>query len=168
MQSIYDITMQDIKGNDVSLGDFRGRVMLIVNVASQCGYTHHYEGLQELFEEYRDRGFTILGFPSNDFGEQEPGSNEEIREFCTTQYGVTFPMFAKIKILGDEGSPLYKLLASSETEPIHAEEIRWNFVKFLVDREGNIVKRFGHRMPPESREIREAIEELLSRETVPS
>lgn len=159
--SIYDFTMKSIDGDDVKLDQYRGKVMLIVNVASQCGYTPQYEGLQKIYATYKDRGFVVLGFPANNFGGQEPGSDQEIKTFCTTRYNVTFPMFSKISVKGADQHPLYKFLTDAETNPAFAGEISWNFNKFLVDRTGRIIARFESRDKPESEKVIQAIERAL-------
>ncbi|GIU81482.1 MAG: glutathione peroxidase [Pyrinomonadaceae bacterium] len=162
-RSIWDIKAIDIDGNEVALSKYKGNVLLIVNVASKCGYTPQYEGLQKIYEKYKDKGFYVLGFPANNFANQEPGTNEEIKEFCTTRYKVTFPMFAKISVKGDDIHPLYKFLTSKETNPNFAGEITWNFNKFLIDREGNVVARFSSKDAPESEAVTQKIEEYLAK-----
>ena len=162
VSGIYAFTMKSIDGRDVSLADYRGKVLLIVNVASKCGFTGQYEGLQKLYETYEKRGLVVLGFPSNDFLGQEPGSNEQIASFCRTTYGVTFPMFAKISVKGREPHPLYRFLTGRETNPDFPGDITWNFNKFLVGRDGRIVARFGSRTKPESPEVAAAIEKALA------
>jgi glutathione peroxidase len=159
--SIYEFTVEDIEGNEVGLGDFRGRVLLIVNVASKCGFTPQYEGLQELYETYRDRGLVVLGFPANDFLWQEPGTNAEIKTFCSTRYGVTFPMFAKISVKGRDQHPLYRFLTDKRTNPEFGGRITWNFNKFLIGRDGTIRARFGSRTTPDDPKVAAAIEEAL-------
>jgi len=154
--NIYDVTVKDMSGNDVSLSDFKGKVLLIVNVASKCGYTHQYEGLEKLYETYKDKGFEILAFPCNDFGGQEPGTNEQIKEFCTTTFGVSFPLFDKIKVLGEEKEPLYRELINNPTT--EQGDIKWNFEKFLISKEGNVVARFRTKVEPMSDEIVKAVE----------
>ena len=156
-----DQTVQTLDGKTKSLADYRGKVLLIVNTASQCGYTPQYAGLEKLYQTYRGRGFEVLGFPCNDFGAQEPGSAEEIRTFCDTRYHVTFPMFAKVKAKGDK-SPLYKALTEETADGIKGE-VKWNFTKFLVDAAGHVVARFESRAEPESAEVTQAIEKLLPR-----
>ncbi len=160
-KSVYDFTLKDSKGKDVKLEEFRGRVVMLVNVASKCGYTPQYEGLQKIYERYKDRGFTILGFPANNFGAQEPGTNEEIQEFCRINYGVTFPIFAKISVKGDDQHPLYKYLTERETNPDFAGQIKWNFNKFLVGRDGRILARFDSADKPEDARVTQAIEAAL-------
>ncbi len=157
VMSIYEFIMNNIDGNPVKLEQFRGKVIMIVNVASKCGFTPQYAGLERLYQTYQDSGFVILGFPANNFLGQEPGSNEEIKNFCTLTYGVTFPMFAKISVKGKDQHPLYKYLTSKETNPQFAGDISWNFNKFLIDRNGNIVARFGSRTKPEDDEVIQAI-----------
>ena len=147
--SIYDIEVTTIDGVVQRLDVFRGRMLLIVNVASRCGYTSQYRGLEALYRRHRDRGFAVLGFPCDQFGHQEPGTDADIRRFCTLTYNVTFPMFSKIKVNGDQTHPLYKLLKSEKKGMFGLEGIKWNFTKFLVDREGTVVKRYGSRETPE-------------------
>ena len=163
-RSIYDFTMRDIDGNDVSLETFRGKVVMVVNVASKCGFTGQYAGLQALYETHKDRGFAILGFPANDFLWQEPGSDSEIKQFCTLNYGVTFPMFAKIHVKGRDQHPLYAYLTGKRTNPEFGGKITWNFNKFLVGRDGRIVARFGSRTKPDSPDVAAAIEKALAAE----
>lgn len=154
--SIYNFSVDPIAGEATDLSEYKGQVMLIVNVASECGFTPQYEGLQELWERYQDRGLAVLGFPTNDFGGQEPGTNEEIAEFCTGTFGVDFPMYSKITVKGEETHPLYAHLVD-ET----GEEVSWNFNKFLVNREGKVLRRFESKVEPLSEELVGAIEELL-------
>jgi len=161
-KSIYELVVKDIDGNDFKLEQFKGNVLLIVNVASKCGFTSQYAGLQKLYEKYQDQGFVILGFPANNFLGQEPGTNEEIKQFCSINYGVTFPMFAKISVAGDDQAPLYTYLTQPATNPKFAGKISWNFNKFLISREGEIVDRFGSRDKPESEKVIQAIEKALS------
>ncbi len=160
-RSVLDFTMEDIDGQEVSLGDYRGKALLIVNVASRCGYTPQYEGLQALYAKYRDQGLVVLGFPANNFLGQEPGTNEEIKSFCSTKYGVTFPMFAKISVKGDDIHPLYRFLTGKDTNPGFAGEISWNFNKFLVGRDGKIVARFESSDAPQSAKVVQVIESAL-------
>ncbi len=145
--SIYDYTVKDQNEQDVSLRDYQGKVLLIVNTATGCGFTPQYEGLEELYEKYADQGFEILDFPCNQFAGQAPGSDEEIADFCNSRYGVTFPQFHKIKVNGEETEPLYTFLKSA-----NGGRIKWNFTKFLVDREGNVIARFAPFKKPESLE----------------
>lgn len=159
--SLYDISVETIDGETVSLDRYRGRVMLIVNVASKCGFTYQYETLEKLYREYRDRGLVVLGFPSGDFLGQELGSNEEISSFCTLNYGVTFPMFAKIHVAGGRIHPIYDYLTSKETNFEFAGRISWNFNKFLVSENGAIIDRFGSNVEPDSLEMMNAIEAAL-------
>jgi glutathione peroxidase len=159
--TIYEITARTIDGDERSLRDYAGKVLLVVNVASQCGLTPHYAGLQELYENFRDRGLVVLGFPCNQFGAQEPGSEAEIKTFCETRYGVTFPMFAKIDVNGPTRHPLYAFLTEQPTQPDGPGDIQWNFAKFLVDRSGKVVARFAPPTKPVSDEIVSAIEKLL-------
>lgn len=156
MTSVLDFTLKDIRGRDRALSEYKGKVLLIVNVASKCGLTPQYKGLQELYDRYKERGFMILGFPANDFLWQEPGSDEKIAQFCETKFGVSFDMFSKISVKGRNIHPLYKFLT---TESGHPGKIKWNFHKFLVDREGNVVANIQPRTEPE--EIAPLIEKLL-------
>lgn len=155
-EGAHAFTMIDINGEEVDMRRYRGKVALIINVASRCGYTSQYEGLQALYEAYRDQGFVILGFPANNFGSQEPGSNEEIAEFCSANYGVTFPMFAKISVKGDDMHPLYAYLTGES-----GQQVSWNFNKFLINAEGGYVQHYLSATTPESAELRDAIEALL-------
>lgn len=159
--SIYDFTMTDIDGKEVSLGVYKEKVILIVNVASKCGYTYQYEDLEQLYERYKESGLVILGFPTNDFLGQEPGTDSEIKSFCTLTYGVTFPMFSKIKVTGRKKNPLYLFLTERASNRDFSGRITWNFNKFLIDKKGNIVNRFGSRTEPLSEEIISAVEEIL-------
>jgi glutathione peroxidase len=159
--TLYDFTAQSIDGEERPLRDYAGKVLLVVNVASQCGLTPHYAGLQELSESFRNRGLVVLGFPCNQFGTQEPGSEAEIKTFCETRYGVTFPMFAKIDVNGGTRHPLYAFLTEQPTQPDGPGDIQWNFAKFLIDRSGKVVARFAPPTKPVSDEIVSAIEKLL-------
>ncbi len=159
--SVLDFTMKDIDGKPVDLAKYKSDVILIVNVASKCGYTPQYDGLERIYEKYKDRGFTVLGFPANEFGKQEPGTNSDIKTFCTTQYGVKFPMFSKIVVKGEGIDPLYQYLTSAETNPKHAGAIPWNFTKFLVNRQGEVIARFAPKDEPESEKVTKAIEDAL-------
>lgn len=155
--NIAGITVKTMDGKEKLLSDYKGKVLLIVNVASKCGYTKQYDGLQKIYEQYKDKGFEILAFPCNDFGGQEPGTNEEIESFCKTNYNVSFTLFDKIKVLGGEKSPLYTKLINFEP----TGDISWNFEKFLVDKNGNVVGRYKSKVKPESEELTGAIEKLL-------
>ncbi len=161
MSTIFDFSVDTIDGKSVSLSEYKGSVVMIVNVASKCGFTPQYEGLQELYEQYKERGFTILGFPANNFMWQEPGSDEEIKSFCKINYGVTFPMFSKISVKGKDIHPLYEFLTSTETNPDYSGKITWNFNKFLIGRDGSIINRFDSKVEPKSDEVIKAIEEAL-------
>ncbi|MFC2077096.1 glutathione peroxidase [candidate division KSB1 bacterium] len=156
--------MKDIDGETVGLERYKGRVVLMVNTASKCGNTPQYEALQSIYEKYKDRGLTVLAFPANNFGRQEPGTDSEIKQFCQTNYGVSFPIFAKVSVKGDDICPLYGYLTSESTNPGFSGEISWNFEKFLLDRDGRVVARFAPKTKPDSREIISALEkELASR-----
>ena len=161
MKSIYDFTVKDIDGRDVKLERYKGKVVMIVNVASKCGFTQQYEGLQKIYSQYKDQGFVILGFPANNFLGQEPGTNEQIKQFCSLNYNVTFPMFSKISVKGKDIEPLYKYLTEKKTNPEFPGKISWNFNKFLVDPMGKIVARFGSKTKPESEKVIQAIEKTL-------
>ena len=163
MSSIYDFIVTDIDGIEVRLSDYRGKVLLIVNVASRCGFTDQYADLQKLHETYGERGLVILGFPANNFLWQEPGSNDEIKQFCTTRYAVTFPMFAKISVKGSDQHPLYAFLTSKKTNPRFGGAVAWNFNKFLVGRGGQVMDRFGSRAKPMGDAIGTAVEHALAK-----
>jgi glutathione peroxidase len=163
VKSVLDFKIKDIDGRDVKLNKYKGNVLLVVNVASKCGYTPQYEGLQAIYDKYQAKGFYVLGFPANNFGEQEPGSAKEIKEFCESKYKVKFPMFAKISVKGEDQNPLYKFLTSKETNPNFAGDITWNFNKFLIDRKGDVVARFTSKDTPESETIKKAIEKELNK-----
>jgi glutathione peroxidase len=150
MATVHDFTVDDIQGDPVSLGRYKGEVLLIVNVASKCGFTPQYKGLEALQRRFHDRGFDVLGFPCNQFGAQEPGDEEEIAQFCELNYGVTFPMFAKIDVNGNTAAPLYKHLKNAKKGLLGTEAIKWNFTKFLVDRNGEVVARYAPNDTPES------------------
>ena len=152
-------TMKTIDGADKPLADYKGKVLVIVNVASKCGFTPQYEGLQKLYEEKKDKGLVILGFPANNFGNQEPGSDAEISKFCSSKYNVTFPMFSKISVKGADMHPLYQHLTSLP-KPMGGE-VRWNFEKFVVDRSGEVVGRFGSRTAPDDKELNDLIDKSL-------
>jgi glutathione peroxidase len=159
-QTVYDFSLESLSGEEVSLSQFEGNVLLIVNTASECGYTPQYKELQELYEEYNDQGFYVLGFPANNFGGQEPGSDEEIAQFCEMNYGVTFPMFTKISVKGDDQHPLYNYLTQTDN-PDFTGEIGWNFEKFLVDRNGNVVRRFKSNVTPMGEELTSAVKDII-------
>jgi glutathione peroxidase len=159
-RSVLDFTLKRIDGREQSLSDYEGQVLLLVNVASKCGLTPQYEGLEKLYEDRKDRGFAVLGFPANQFAGQEPGTNEEIADFCRSTYGVKFPMFSKIVVKGDGIHPLYRHLTSLPA-PLGGE-VEWNFQKFLVDRSGEVVARFSPRTPPEDPELMAKIDALLA------
>jgi glutathione peroxidase len=158
--SIYDFTLPSIDGKPMPLADFKGKVILVVNVASRCGFTPQYTALESIYETYKHQGFVILGFPANNFGGQEPGTNAEIKTFCSAKYGVTFPLYGKVSVKGDDQTPLYKYLTTS-ANPSLTGDIKWNFTKFLVDRNGNVVQRFEPQTTPDSPEVLAAIEKAL-------
>ena len=155
---IYDFVVKDSKGNDVSMADYKGKVLLIVNTATGCGFTPQYDGLQDLYEKYNSQGFEILDFPCNQFANQAPGTEEEIASFCQSRYGITFRLFSKINVNGDDAEPLYKYL-KEQKKGVLGNNIKWNFTKFLVDREGNVTERFAPTVTPET--IDPKIKELL-------
>jgi len=158
---LYDTKISTLDGKGDLLGDQKGKVALVVNVASKCGLTPQYTGLEKIHEQYAERGFTVLGFPSNQFGAQEPGSPEEIATFCSTSYGVTFPLSEKIDVNGDDRHPIYAELTESADAEGHTGDIRWNFEKFLVGRDGKVIQRFSPMVDPEAPEVIEAIEKAL-------
>ena len=159
MASIYDFSVTDISGKPVKLDKYRGRAMLIVNTASKCGYTPQYKGLEALYAQYHTKGLEVLGFPCNQFGEQEPGDAKEIAQFCEINYGVTFPLFAKIDVNGEHAAPVFQYLKAEQPGLLGTEGIKWNFTKFLIDREGRVVARFAPKDTPES--IAADIEKVL-------
>ena len=159
MGNIYNICVQDSHGGEVKMSEFKNKTLLIVNVASKCGLTPQYVGLQKIFDEFKDRNFLVLGFPCNQFGGQEPGSNQEISEFCEINYSVTFPIFSKIKVNGPEAHPLFKLLKQDKPGIFRTQSIKWNFTKFLINNSGKIIERFSPRVEPKY--IREEIERIL-------
>lgn len=157
--SLYDFTIDDIDGKPVSLGQYKGKVLLVVNTASFCGNTPQYSDLETMYEKYQAKGFEILAFPANNFGQQEPGTNAEIKGFCLTKYSVSFPLFSKISVKGSDKHPLYQYLTEQSPFP---GEVEWNFQKYLVDRSGNVVGRFHHRTKPLSPEIVNEVERVLA------
>ena len=159
MASIYDFSVEDITGKEVTLDKYRGKAMLIVNTASKCGFTPQYKGLEELYEQLHGKGLEILGFPCNQFGGQEPGTDTEIAQFCELNYGVSFPMFAKVDVNGADASPLFKYLKAEAPGMLGSEMVKWNFTKFLVDREGKVVARFAPKDTPEA--IASDVEKVL-------
>jgi glutathione peroxidase len=163
MPDVLSFTMDNIKGTPVNLAKYQGHVLLIVNTASQCGYTYQYEALENLHKKYMARGLSILGFPSNDFGQQEPGSNGEIEQFCKANYGVEFDMFSKVKVLGTDKTALFRYLTSPQTSKFPGE-IGWNFEKFLIGRDGRILARFKSEIEPDSAEVLQAVEKALESE----
>ena len=150
MTSLYDFTVDDIGGKPARLDRYQGKVVLVVNTASKCGFTPQYKGLEALYRKYRDQGLEVLGFPCNQFGGQEPGNEQEIATFCETNYSVTFPMFAKVDVNGDKAAPLYRYLKSAKPGLLGTEAIKWNFTKFLIDRSGKVIARYAPNDTPES------------------
>jgi glutathione peroxidase len=159
-ESLYDLQLKDLEGKDTSFKAYQGKVLLVVNVASKCGYTPQYAGLEKLYEKYKERGLVVLGLPCNQFGGQEPGSSQEIQQFCSSRYQVTFPVLEKIEVNGPHRHPLYQILAGPDS-PV-AGDIRWNFTKFLVGRDGKILKRFESKAAPEAAELVQAVEAALA------
>ncbi len=159
--SIYDFTMKSIDGQQMSLSSFKGKVVLLVNVASKCGFTPQYSALESVYEKYKDRGLVIVGVPANNFAQQEPGTDAEIKQFCTNKYNVSFPMMSKVSVLGDDKTPLYVFLTDKSTDPKFAGDIKWNFTKFLFDRNGNPIARFEPPIKPDAPEVISAIEGAL-------
>jgi glutathione peroxidase len=160
-KSIYDFKVKSIDGNEIKMEDYKGKVLLIVNVASQCGFTPQYEGLERLCQKYKEQGFVVLGFPCNQFAGQEPGTDAEIKNFCSTKYNVTFPMFSKIEVNGDNTNPLYVYLKQKAPGVLSTKDIKWNFTKFLIDKNGNVVERFAPATTPDA--IDEHIAKLLKK-----
>jgi glutathione peroxidase len=159
--SVLDFTLNSIDGKPAPLSEYHGKVVMIVNVASKCGFTPQYTGLEKIYEKYKDQGFVILGFPANNFGLQEPGTNEEIKTFCSSKYQVTFPMYAKVSVKGDDKTPLYQFLTDGKSNPATGGDIKWNFTKFLIGRDGKVIARFESAVTPESGEVTGAIEKAL-------
>jgi glutathione peroxidase len=154
-------TVKDIDGKDVNLSHYKGKVVMIVNVASKCGNTPQYKQLEEMYTKYKDKGFVILGFPANNFGHQEPGTDTQIKEFCTSKYSVTFPMFSKVSVKGSDQTPLYKFLTSVDTKPKGKGDVSWNFEKFLIGKDGSVVARFEPKTKPDDPKVVAAVEEQL-------
>jgi glutathione peroxidase len=161
--SVLKTKMTSIDGNAVDLSQYLGKVVMIVNTASKCGYTPQYDALEHLYEKYKDQGFVILGFPANDFGAQEPGTNEEIATFCKKNFGVTFPMFSKITVLGDDKPELYKALTSPVTNEAEPGDVKWNFEKFLIAKDGSIVHRYRSKVTPDDTDLVTAVEAELAK-----
>lgn len=159
MKTIYDFDVKTIDGKSINMSEYKNKVLLIVNVASKCGFTPQYEGLENLYEKYKSKDFVVLGFPSNQFMNQEPGTNEEIKEFCSLTYDVKFPMFSKIDVNGDDTEPLYKYLKEKASGVLGTEAIKWNFTKFLVDKNGKVIERYSPSTTPKS--LEKDIEKLL-------
>ena len=164
--SPLDFTVQDINGKDTKLSQYKGKVVMIVNVASKCGYTPQYEQLEAVYKKYADKGFVILGFPANNFNSQEPGTNEEIETFCKSKFGVTFPMMSKISVVGADKAPLYHYLTEKQTAGDFAGEIGWNFSKFIVDRNGNLIARYHSKIKPDDKMVTQEIEKALDAKQV--
>ena len=158
--SLYDFTLPDINGKPLKLSKFKGKVVMVVNTASKCGLTPQYKGLQSLYTQYKDKGFVILGFPANNFGNQEPGSEDEIETFCERNYGVTFPMFSKVSVKGSDRIELFKWLVASSDRP--NDEVEWNFAKFLLNKEGKVVARFAPQVKPDAPEVLSAVKQALA------
>jgi glutathione peroxidase len=161
-KTVYDFTLNTIDGQAAPLGSFKGKVVLLVNVASRCGYTPQYTALESIYEKYKDHGFVIIGIPANNFGSQEPGTNAEIKTFCKTKYSVTFPMMSKVSVKGDDMTPLYQFLTDKTANPQTGGEIQWNFTKFLIGPDGRVITRFEPAVTPDSPEVTGAIEKALN------
>jgi glutathione peroxidase len=161
-KSVYDFTLNTIDGQPAPLAAYKGKVVLLVNVASRCGYTPQYTALESIYEKYKDRGFVIVGIPANNFGGQEPGTNSEIKTFCTSKYNVTFPMMSKVSVKGEDTTPLYQFLTDKTANPQTGGEIKWNFTKFLVGPNGHVITRFEPEVTPDAPEVTSAIEKALS------
>lgn len=161
-KSVYDFTLNSIEGEPTSLAKFRGKVVLLVNVASRCGFTPQYSALEKVYETFKERNFVIVGIPANNFGGQEPGSNQEIKTFCSTKYNVTFPMMAKVSVKGDDKTPLYQFLTDKSANPQTGGEIQWNFTKFLIGPDGRAVARFEPQVTPDDPQVTSAIEKELA------
>jgi glutathione peroxidase len=160
--SVYDFTLSSIDGAATPLSSFKGKVVLLVNVASKCGFTPQYAGLEKLYETYKDKGFVIVGVPANNFGSQEPGSDAEIKTFCSRNYNVTFPMMSKLSVKGSDTTPLYQYLTDKSANPHTGGEIKWNFTKFLIDKKGNVINRFEPAVTPEAADLVKAVETALA------
>jgi glutathione peroxidase len=163
VNSVYSFTLKSIDGPPVSLRSYKGKVLLLVNVASKCGYTPQYAGLESLYEKYKDRGLVIVGIPANNFAAQEPGTNAEIKTFCRNKYNVSFPMMAKVSVVGEDKTPLYVFLTDKSVNPQIGGDIKWNFTKFLFDRNGKPVERFEPAVTPDSPQVTAAVEAALGR-----
>jgi glutathione peroxidase len=161
-KTIFDFTLNSIDGQPVALSAYKGKIVLLVNVASRCGYTPQYTALEATYEKYKDKGLVIIGIPANNFGGQEPGTNEEIKTFCKSKYSVTFPIMAKVSVLGDDKTPLYQFLTDKSANPQTGGEIKWNFTKFLVGTDGRVIARFESAVKPDSPEVTAAIEKALA------
>ena len=159
--NVYDFTMNSIDGQPAPISAYKGKVLLLVNVASKCGFTPQYAALESIYEKYKDQGLVVMGFPANNFMSQEPGTNEEIKSFCSRTYSVKFPMYSKISVKNDDKAPLYQFLTDKTTNPQFGGEIKWNFTKFLVDRNGKIIGRFEPQVKPDSPEVVSAVEKAL-------
>jgi len=162
-KSVYDFTLNSIDGQPSPLSSFKGKVVMLVNVASKCGYTPQYSAHESTYEKYKDRGLVIVGIPANNFGAQEPGTNEEIKTFCSRKYNVTFPMMAKVSVKGSDQTPLYQFLTDKTLNPTTGGEIKWNFTKFIFDRDGNAIARFEPEVTPDSPQVTAAIEKALGK-----
>lgn len=160
--NVHEFTMNSIDGKPAPLDAYKGKVLLLVNVASKCGYTPQYKGLEALYRKYKDQGLVVVGFPANNFGAQEPGTDEEIKTFCSRTYDVTFPMYCKISVKGDDKAPLYQFLTDKAANPETGGEVRWNFTKFLVDPTGKVIARFESKVTPDSPELTGAVEKALA------
>jgi glutathione peroxidase len=161
--SVLNFSMKSLSGDNVNLAQYQGKVILMVNTASKCGFTPQYKDLEALYQKYQDKGFVILGFPANNFGQQEPGTDQQIAQFCSANYGVTFPMFSKIDVLGDNKAPLYHFLTEASSDPQFPGEVKWNFEKFLISRDGQIIARYRSPVKPMSDDVIKAVEAELAK-----
>jgi glutathione peroxidase len=161
--NVHEFTLNSIDGKPAPLSQYKGKVMLLVNVASKCGYTPQYAGLESLYQKYKDRGLVVIGVPANNFGSQEPGTNEEIKSFCTRTYNVTFPMMSKVSVKGEDETPLYQFLTDPAANPSTGGDVKWNFTKFLIGKDGKILSRFESKVAPDSTELTAAVEQALNR-----
>ena len=159
--NVHEFTLDSIDGHPAPLAAYKGKVLLLVNVASRCGYTPQYTALESLYEKYKDQGLVVIGFPANNFMSQEPGTNAEIKEFCSRKYSVSFPLYSKISVKGDDKAPLYQFLTDAGANPSTGGEIKWNFTKFLVDRDGKVAARFEPKVTPNAAELTSAVEKAL-------
>ena len=163
LKTVYGFSVNTIDGENISLDSYKGKVLLIVNVASECGHTPQYTGIEQLYQRYKDKGLVVLGFPSNDFGAQEPGTNADIKTFCSSKFNVTFPLFSKVKVRGEGAIPLYEFLTDIEKNGVNADPVKWNFQKFLIGRDGVVIRSFASTVKPENADLKKEIEAALGK-----